>query len=106
VICDEAANLLSQAEFQFSIVSPHTARGVLASLSAAGHVIVQRIGPPRLSVRGLANDRKDLLHDITADAAGSASQQILDPARISALASSSSTKFQASSSDMGIASNA
>jgi hypothetical protein len=53
-------------------------RRALAGLSAAGHVIVQRIGPPRLSVRGVANDRKDLLHDITADAAGSTSQQILD----------------------------
>src|SRR5258708_37246503 len=48
-------------------------------VSAAGHVIVQGIRPPgRLSVRHVANDRLDLLYNVTAGAAGSTPQQILD----------------------------
>jgi hypothetical protein len=46
---------------------------------AARHIIVQRIGFPRWqSVRYLAHDRNDLLHDITAGADGSTLQQILN----------------------------
>jgi hypothetical protein len=42
-------------------------------------VIVERIGFPRWkSVRGIAHDRNDLFHDITAGATGSIFQQILD----------------------------
>jgi len=47
--------------------------------SATGRAIVQRIALlGRQSARDLAHDRNDLLHDITAGAAGSTSQQILD----------------------------
>ena len=74
-----------QPVFQLTI-PPQSTDPLPADLVAArarrplsrGHVIVQRIGPPRLSVRGVANDPKDLLHDITADATGSTAQQILD----------------------------
>jgi hypothetical protein len=44
--------------------------------SSAGHAIVQGIRPlGRQSARDLAHDRNDLLHDITAGAAASTSQQ-------------------------------
>jgi hypothetical protein len=47
--------------------------------SSAGQTIVEGIRPlGRQPARDLAHDRNDLLHDITADAAGSTSQQILD----------------------------
>src|SRR5882762_3457224 len=50
-----------------------------AGLSAAGHIIVERIRRPCWqSVRDVAHDRNDFLHDIAASAAGSTSQQILD----------------------------
>jgi hypothetical protein len=47
------------------------------TLSAARHIIVQGIALlERQPARDLAHDRNDLLHDITAGAAGSTSQQI------------------------------
>jgi len=47
------------------------------TLSAARHIIVQGIALlGRQSARDLAHDRNDLLHDITAGATGSTSQQI------------------------------
>jgi hypothetical protein len=70
--------------------------------SAAGHVIVQRIGPPGLSVRGVVNDRVDLLHDITAGAAGSISQQILDRSADPLPALLHSGAFETSTKDSGL----
>jgi hypothetical protein len=47
--------------------------------SSAGQTIVEGIRPLGWqSARDLAHDRSDLLHDITASAVGSTSQQILD----------------------------
>jgi hypothetical protein len=47
--------------------------------SSAGQAIIQGISLlGRQPARDLAHDRNDLLHDITAGAAGSTSQQILD----------------------------
>jgi hypothetical protein len=49
------------------------------ALSAAGHVIVQGVALlGRQPACNLAHDRNDFLYDITAGAAGSTSQQILD----------------------------
>src|SRR5258705_11290353 len=52
--------------------------GFLSWVSSTGQTILERIRLlGRQPARDLAHDRNDLLHDITAGAAGSASQQIL-----------------------------
>src|SRR5258708_17016873 len=62
----------------FSKTAPgQRAAGPCSRYLTAGHVIVQGIRPPGwLFVRYVAHDRNDPLHDITADASCSTSQQI------------------------------
>jgi hypothetical protein len=53
-------------------------RAVPSAASSAGCITIKRIGLVRQVMYGLAHDRNDLLHDITADAVGSTLDEIAD----------------------------